>query len=191
MAEYRGVSGVARQIAKEYRGVSGVARQIIKAYRGVSGVARMYFNKNKYKIEMYVESKSEDTDISSYSITGAEGILDISLITEKGGDTSQTYNGCAAGIKITIDDELQKKDLSFTLDITGGSNYLSVATIGFYNDSGNLIESYDMKSNCSKSYEIPIGTTFMFVNLWCRYKQNCTARFTNFKIDGQLVDLSI
>lgn len=44
MAEYRSVSGVARQITKVYRSVSGVAHQLSKAYRGVSGVARQYFS---------------------------------------------------------------------------------------------------------------------------------------------------
>lgn len=44
MAEYRGVSGVARKVSKVYRGVSGVARKVTKQYRGVNGVARKFFD---------------------------------------------------------------------------------------------------------------------------------------------------
>lgn len=66
MAEYRGVSGVARKVTKVYRGVNGVARNVSKQYRGVSGVARNFFG---------VEPWEEALEDAGYSPSSLEETL--------------------------------------------------------------------------------------------------------------------
>ena len=191
MAEYRGVDGVARKIVKEYRGVDGVAREVVKAYRGVDGVARQYFNTSPVEITKYAYG-GNDTDISSYSIIGGLGTVNLSLKTVRGGDSSSDKIGAHMGISATKrDGDWSNALVNFTLDQTGYDPGTGTIEITFVDASGSSLGVQQLSNDATRAFNCPAGTKKIRFSIWNRYEKTTSLSVTNFKINGELLDWTI
>lgn len=110
MAEYRGVSNVARKVAKEYRSAEGVARKVIKAYRGVDNVARLYFNNSDFVFDFLNANISVGTN--DYYHGFEDGVLKLYLNTTH--ITTLQDNRPTVTASLSNGDDLGGRTLEFT-----------------------------------------------------------------------------
>lgn len=184
MAEYRGVSGIARQIVKQYRGVSNIARPIIAAWRGVSGVARKYFSSFAYRI-VPPNANDDGDDMpngmpAEYSQTVKDGVLNIS---GKSTGTSE------AAIYINVyGDNIASKKITFNYTTSGYNAFYSTIELSEIGAEGAHTKHQLSSTSGSFSKTLSANTTSIRFSIWFGLSvRTASLKVSNLKIGGQTV----
>lgn len=183
MAEYRGVSGVARTVAKEYRGVSGIARQIAKAYRGVAAIARQYFSNIYYKLAV------NNLTFTTYVLKVEDGVLTISGTVDKVDESGGNNGGTIAA---WIYGDMGGKTISFNYTSSGYNASYSTIELRETNNAGTHTKYHRFSETVTtpKAFSAVLqeDTTTLRLGIWFdQVGRTASLTVSNLTIGGEAV----